>query len=231
VIGFLLLLSLIVLAADVYFNDYFYVVKLAKNENHMCPLLSSRPQPLTNVTVSAVPGKNISIFNYQIEIPCSDVDQTVQFPHLKRIHCANGNGFAFYDLEFYNSRIKDVITYDSVVKSLNSLPSQIELFHSHRANSQVLLLLNEKSHLALMAKGHIYRIDLPNVRGFQFGDTSALSRTEFALFDNQNRHIRFSIGTTDPISQDQINRMLQSIKRISDLPDSTFDTTSTGSAK
>jgi hypothetical protein len=227
VIGFLLLSSLIVCAVYVHFNDYFYIVKQAKYDSPRCPLLSSRPQPLTNATVSAVPGKNISIFNYQIEIPCSDVDGTVQFPHLKRIHCANGNGFTFYDPDFY----KTWTTYDSAVNSLNSLPSQINIFHSHRANSHVLLLLNEKTNLALMAKGHIYRINLSNVRGFQFGDGSGIFETKFALFDKQNRYIRFSIGSDKPITQDQINRMLQSIKRVSDLPDATFDRASTGSAK
>ena len=75
----------------------------------------------------------------------------------------------------------------------------------------------------MMAKGHIYKIDLPNVRGFQFGDACLRCESGFELFDNQDRHIKFTLISIAPIPQEQINRMLQSIERVSNLPDVAFD--------
>jgi len=66
----------------------------------------------------------------------------------------------------------------------------------------------------MKADGHIYLIDRTNLRGFQLGDPSDSFLSNFEFFDNQNRHIRFWIASKTSLSQEQINRTIESLKRI-----------------
>jgi hypothetical protein len=206
-------LCVVLFLAYLYAEPYFSAMCLARGLSDVSPLLGSVPQQLLNKAVSSTPGKFVSQFGYQFEIPCPDIDRTILRGHMVSFHCTNERTLTFYDPNFSKPELFHHVSYDSIASSLNAVPGQLSLLHSRSSNQRLLGLLLDKSKYIMKADGHIYSIDRTNLRGFQLGDPSAFL-SNFELFDSQNRHIRFWIASKTSLSQEQINRTIESLKRI-----------------
>ena len=207
-------LCVVLLLSYLYAEPYFSGVSLVKGLSDVSPLLGSVPQQLLNNAVSTTPGKSVSQFGYQFEIPCPDIDRTILRGHMVSFHCINERTLTFYDPDFSKPELFHHVSYDSIASSLNAVPGQLSLLHSRSSNQRLLGLLLDKSKNVMKADGHIYLIDRTNLRGFQLGDPSDSFLSNFEFFDNQNRHIRFWIASKTSLSQEQINRTIESLKRI-----------------
>jgi hypothetical protein len=199
--------------AYVYTEPYFSGLSVLKKLSDASPLLGSVPQTLQDTAISTTPGKMASQFGFQFEVPCSDIKRTLQHGHMVSFQCTDKRTLTFYDPDFSKAEPYHRATYDSISYSLRALPSQLSLVHSRTSNERLLGLLVEKSGHVGVAQGHIFSVERPNFRGFQMGDPSGSFLTNFDLFDSKDHHIKFWIASETPLSQEQINRTIDSMKQ------------------
>jgi hypothetical protein len=203
------------------------------------PVVRQTPRNLSDQTVSNAPGTKLSCFGYEFEVPWADLDaaQTKSLKNGVVIFSRGGNGLMFKSLpprEFINALPNkgqlrqlngeaplqsDYSTWRLIV---DATPDKVTLFSSRRETINTSMLVLIKA-VATPEKSGLFLIQNKDFKGFQWGDPQYPPRRVVAdLFADDGGleliFLRRKDATAPPLSQAGINRVLQTVRRIADLP-------------
>jgi hypothetical protein len=214
---------------------------IARYSYRKIPDVAKTPVPLSDLSISNVRHRTVSYFGYEFELPWDDVDEqkdkTVGTIHLS--YSRSGNGFWFSTFppkEFVNGIIKmgklDPQSFRQLYgdeafesdfafhqKMLQLSPSKITPFISRRqAVAGQMLLIIKATSMPKAASG-IFSIQTPSFEGFQFENPQAHpSKITDELYSNDGGinliFYQKLDGSAPTISQPEINRVLQSIRKV-----------------
>jgi hypothetical protein len=206
------------------------------------PAMWKTPVALKDLSVSTAPGKKLSYFGYEFEVPWNDLDEqkTKLLRSWQVISFHSGNAVVFYTAPpdaFVNNvfeksgREKDALRqyygttsdYAFTRAILETTPDDIGLLTTNRAAARKIALLLFKS-IETAANGGgsgIFLIRRGDFRGFQYGDpASHPPEVQVDLYsDKVHLHFVFpqkkgSVGA----SQAEINRVIQTVRPIDGGP-------------
>ncbi|HKF50887.1 MAG TPA: hypothetical protein VKB26_01125 [Candidatus Acidoferrales bacterium] len=215
---------------------------IARYNYRKVPEASMVPAPLSDSSISKMAHREVSYFGYEFELPWDDVDdqksKTVGQIRVTAFHSGNALWFSVFppkDLlnevmktealdvarfqQLYGARASDS-DYDFHQAMLEVTPSQIMPFVSKRRAVIDMTLLLVKTISMPPADTGIFSIRTPDFEGFQFEGTDRRPRkltVELYSKDGGIDVIFFQKidGSAHAISQPEINRVIQSIRKIS----------------
>jgi hypothetical protein len=215
---------------------------LARYKYGAIPGAQKRPVALPDLSISSVPHPKMSHFGYELEMPWDDIDEARE-KNYAQVHIScfhSGNCFwlsVFPPKEFVNEIIKlgnigpeqfrqmygdDAVHSDYAFYRvmLNVIPSDISPFMSRSAAARESLLLVQKAIAIPPAESGIYLIETPSLKGFQYEDPKSRPRriSDTLYSDDAGMDVIFFLnrdGITPSISQAEINRVIQSIHKVS----------------
>jgi hypothetical protein len=210
------------------------------------PIVKKAPVELTDLSISQSPGRKLNYLGYEFEVPWNDVDddKTKQVGEMHVIVFRSGNSISFsraQPKEFVNAFLssakddpdmlrklygEDALQSDYRLKRLilESTPDKVTLFTSRKDSVRNAMLLLIKG--VMVPNGGdsgIYWIRTSHFQGYQYGDPRSRPKSlEVELF-NENEGLGFIFSqkekaTTSAISQGDINRVIQTVQKISGQP-------------
>jgi hypothetical protein len=214
------------------------IVITTRAEARKVPAVKIATQPLTDYSVSNSPGKTLSYFGYEFEVPWNtsfkqkgpgksslvqlqfDSGQNVTF-----VVPANQGGLLteivqddslkMSNLQLVFGDLMDRSAYEQYGALLNTTPRSIRAFGPRAEAVRGVTLLTIKA----IAFGPgletgAFSFELPGKRGFQIGDPQKSRRVDLEVFDSKGHHIEILCSTTNPnarFSQSELNRILTSL--------------------
>jgi hypothetical protein len=210
------------------------------------PIVKKAPVELTDLSISQVPGRKLSYLGYEFEIPWGDVDEdkTKQVGEMQVIAFRSGNSMLFSKIppkEFVNTFLsmskessnglraiygEDVLKSDYSFKRLilETTPDKVTLFTSRKDSVRnAMLLLMKGVMVPNGGESGIYWIRTSQFQGYQYGNPGSRPKSlDVELFtEDEGLGFIFSPkekGTTSAISQGDINRVIQTVHKISGRP-------------
>jgi hypothetical protein len=232
--------SLFVLIAYIYFfGNQTWFVLIARNAGRKIPQVWSVPQNLTDTVLSPSVGEQFSCAGYEFDIPWSDIDQS------KTKTGANGCLVSFqsgirilFTASPPRSFVKNVASKfggedilrrnygDQAISSdynffqlmLHATPSSVRTFSSREAASRNFTLFLVKTIAMPNAHSGLFSFGTPNFKGLQYEAPGHSSRVVADLFDDEGaaEFIFFEVAGRQPqITQEEVNRVTQSLRRVS----------------
>jgi len=214
---------------------------MARYSYRKLPDAAKIPVPLPDLSISNVPHRQLSHFGYEFELPWDDVDEQKDktFGTIHISYSRSGNAFWFSTFpprEFVNSIMKtgnldpqgfrqlygeDAFESDYSFhrNMLRMTPSAITPFVSRRQAIAGQMLLIIKAISMPKAGSGIFSIQTPDFEGFQFENPqSRPPRITDELYSNDEGidvvFFQKVDGSAPTISQAQINRVIQSIRKV-----------------
>jgi hypothetical protein len=206
------------------------------------PAMWKTPVALKDLSISTAPGRKLSYFGYEFEVPWNDLDERMTKPigAWQAISFLSGKKLVFYteapdgfvdavfgktgpDKEALKQYYGAVSDYAFARVTLETTPDDIGLLTTNRAASRkiVLLLLKSVETAANGGGSGIFLIQTRDFRGFQYGDpASHPPEVQVDLYsDKVHLHFVFpqnkgSVGT----SQAEINRVIQTVRPANAAP-------------
>ncbi len=199
------------------------------------PYLWKVPVPLSEQSISKAPGRRLSYFGYEFEVPWNDLDEahTKLLRNWQVISFKSGKMIVFMGHEpdgslktnpavrtFMREEIipgRYGYDYAIIGQILDASPDEITPFTSRRKAIGAFGSLTLKQ-VWLDAESGIYMIDTPEFHGFQYGNPeSGVREIRDELYSKEG-----SVGFMFPrrngalVSQAEINRVIQTVRRIDD---------------
>jgi hypothetical protein len=205
------------------------------------PQVSKVPVPLPDFSVSSVPHKRLSRLGYEFELPWDDVDEskdkTVGAIHVSYFRSGNAFWFStFPPKDFVNGIMKMAkldpqgfrqlygeeafeSDYNFHRTMLQVTPSEITPFVSRKRAVAGQMLLMIKAISMPNAGSGIFVIQASGFRGFQFENPQVHpARVTEELFNEEGgidvMFLQKTDGSVPTISQAEINRVIQSIRKV-----------------
>jgi len=199
------------------------------------PMLWKVPVRLSDQSISKAPGRRLSYLGYEFEVPWDDLDETHTklLRNWQAISFKSGKMVVFMGHEpdgllktnpavrafMCEEIIPGMYGYDYAIirQILNASPVEITPFTSRRKAISAFGSLTLKQ-VWLDAESGIYMIDTPEFGGFQYGNPeSGVREIRDELYSKEG-----SVGFMFPrrngalVSQAEINRVIQTVRRIED---------------
>jgi hypothetical protein len=215
---------------------------MVRYEFRSIPQAAMTPAALRDTSISAVPHKKASYFGYEFELPWDDVDEqkvkTFGTVHVTYFRSGNLVWFsAFPPKNFVNEVFKSTQTdpvrmrqaygdeafqsdYAFTSRMLQITPSKISPFSSKKEAVGGMMLLIIKTIAMPNVDSGLFSIHTGDFKGFQYcSPQSQSARIVDDLFaDDGGVEFWFALnkkGAVPDISQAQINRVLQSVQKVS----------------
>lgn len=206
------------------------------------PDVKEVPLPLFDTSVSTTPHKQVSYFGYEFELPWDDVDdqksKTKGGIHMAAFRSGNAFWFSTFPPRVFVSEVMKTaaidprrfkgIFGDKALESdygfesecLQITPQKITPFVSQREAAAGAMLLVIKGISMPKTDSGIFWIRTPGFQGFQFGNPqNHPSKITDELYSNEGgidvMFLQKPSGSAPSISQAEINRVIQSIQRVS----------------
>jgi len=236
-----LFVVLLLCVAYVWFFGFQTLVLLeARFLTRKAPAVSLAPSPLKDLSISRSPGKKLSYFGYEFEVPWNDVDAAktgvipdtnkamIVFQSGNALSVWHGSPRAFLNQVLSNDKIDQNtlrrIVGDEALQSdfalyrtiLQMTPNKMTPFESQRdAANQALLLLVKGFAMPPGADSGVFSVSAGEFSGFQFGrPQNQFSEVSVRLFSpTSSLNFIFKQNPAGPavISQPDINRILQTL--------------------
>lgn len=245
----LLSLGIVVVACLAYlqfFGTQTLFVLEAHNVGRKLPFVKRTPSPLEDLSVSAAPGRTLSYFGYEFEVPWTDLDAEktkVVGGNKAFIVFRSGNVLSVWSgqpHEFMNGVLGEMkidqdsfrkVYGDAALQSdynfkrliLETTPDKVTLLSSRRTPlSQGVLLMLKALCLTGDPDSGIFEIQGRQFKGFQYGrPQSPAKQLNVELFP-ANGHLDLIFGQktggSTSISQADINRIVQTIHAVPTEP-------------
>ena len=238
-----LFIVLLLCAAYVWFFGFQTLILLeARYLTRKTPAVSMAPAQLVDSSVSRSPGKKLSYFGYEFEVPWSDVDESksgplpdsnkamIVFQSGNSISVWHGSPRAFLNQVLSNDKIDQNILRrivgDEALQSdfalyrtiLQMTPDKMTPFeHQTDAANQALLLLVKGFCMPTGADSGVFSVTAGEFSGFQFGrpqnQSGQVSVRVFSATSSLNFIFNQKLGGPTFISQPDINRLLQTLHK------------------
>jgi hypothetical protein len=205
------------------------------------PVVSLAPAQLTDLTVSRSPGRKLSYFGYEFEVPWNDVDdakskmigdnkELIAFQSGNSLSVWHGSPRAFVNSVLSNDKIDpstlrrmygdEALSSDSALYRtlLETTPGNMTPFMSRQdAVSRAFLLIVKGTILPRGTQSGVFAVTAGEFSGFQFGRPQNPSgEVSVRLFsDSSSFNFIFNQKPGGPtvISQPDINRILQTLRK------------------
>ncbi len=231
--------SLLAVGVYVYlFGTQNAAALMSRYEFRNMPEAKATPVPLRNLSISSAPHARLSHCGYEFELPWDDVDEqksrskgTISVTVFR-----SGDAFwvsCFPAKDFVNGVMMmshlDAPTfarvygegaaesdYDFYRLMLSMTPASIKPFESRSRAVRDMTLLTMKIIAMPKADSGLFSVQTPHFKGFQFGDPAAHPRRisdELYADDGGVDLIFFQHNSAPAITQPQINRVLESVRR------------------
>lgn len=210
------------------------------------PVVKIAPAELAEVSISQGSGTKLSYFGYEFEVPWSDVDEakTKQVGKMQVIAFRSGNSIAFsraQPKEFVNTFLsmskenstglraiygEDAFQSDYSLKRiiLETTPGKVTLFTSRKdAVGSAMLLIIKGVMIPRGGDSGIYWIRTSRFQGYQYGNPRSRPKSVDVELFTEDEGLGFIFSqkekaTTSAISQGDINRVIQTVHKISGQP-------------
>lgn len=228
-----------------FFGPQTMLTLFARYKFRGIPVAGMTPVALANVSISTVAHRKFSYSGYEFELPWDDVDEQKD-RNAGPIHVSafkSGNTFWFSTFpprSFVDGMIKETkldpeafrqvygdeayrSDYGFYLEMLSATPGTISPFESRRDAARGFALLLIKAIAMPSTDSGIFLIQTGDFKGFQFGAAQGRPPriTDELYADDGGIDIMFSQkpgGTAPSISQPEINRVIQSIRKIPKVP-------------
>jgi hypothetical protein len=214
---------------------------IARYQCRRIPDIAKTPGALTDLSVSDVPHRRVSYFGYEFELPWDDIDEqrdkTVGQIHVSAFRSGNAFWFStfppkdFVSLVMKNTKLDPQSfrqmfgdaafesDYGFHKRMLQMTPGEITPFVSRQEAAADQLLLLFKGISMPKAGSGIFVIQSRDFEGFQFEDpqTRPFKITDELYSSDGGIDVRFIQkvdGSAPTISQSEINRVIQSIRKL-----------------
>lgn len=223
------------------FGPQTMLTLMARYKYREIPVAGKTPIALPDLSVSSVAHKTVTYFGYEFELPWDDVDEqksrtaeTVQV-HVTAFHSGNAFWFSTFPARDF---VKNVVEKTELTpeqfrqvygneafesdlgfmrKMLRITPQDMNPFMAKRQAAASTTLLLVKAMSVPEGDSGIFLIRTTDLQGFQFGNPQGRpSRIREDLYgdDGGFEFIFFqSRGIAPSVSQGDINRILQSVRR------------------
>src|SRR5215470_16361287 len=238
-------LFVIVLACVAYlwfFGFQTLVLLEARYLTRKTPAVSTAPAQLTELSISRSPGRKLSYFGYEFEVPWNDVDEAksgvipdknkalIVFQSGNTLSVWQGSPRAFLNQVLSNDKIDQNtlrrIVGDEALQSDHALyrtilqmtPDKMTPFESQTdAANQALLLLVKRLCMPPGARSGVFSVSAGEFSGFQFGrPQNQFSEVSVRLFSDSsslNFIFKQNPGGSAVFSQPDINRILNTLHK------------------
>ena len=207
------------------------------------PAISKTPVPLQDTSVAMVEGTRISEFGWDCEAPWTRVAIRRTNPVVASTVFENGKSIGFFDPSQTTDTLagfaqttkegarrrqleaelgKDTISsdYDLERATLQVTPRDFSVFMSNKRAHGYATLLWFKYMTSSAADTGLSSFSFENLRGFQLGDPAHARSVVIHGYDRQDHAVEIFIkmgdGKQDHLLQSEINRVLQTLRWISD---------------
>lgn len=205
------------------------------------PVVSMAPAQLTDLSISRSPGKKLSYFGYEFEVPWSDMDDSkskmigdnkelIAFQSGNSLSVWHGSPRAFVNSVLSNDKIDpstirrmygdEALSSDSAFYRtlLETTPEKITPFMSRRdAVSRAVLLIVKGTILPRGTESGVFAVTAGEFSGFQFGRPQNQSGEVSVRLFSDSSSFNFIFyqkpGGPTVISQPDINRILQTLRK------------------
>jgi hypothetical protein len=214
---------------------------MARYEYRRMPAVYKTPVALPDSSVSSAPHKTVAYLGYQFELPWDDVDEqksrTAGTVHVTAFHSGNALWFSTFPARDFVKNVVDktkltpeqfrqVYGDDSFESDLGFYRTMLQItpwdmspFMSKRQAGASTALLLIKAISVPEAESGIFLIRTADFQGFQFGNPQSRPpqiREDLYAGDGGIELIFFQGRETSPnLSQGEINRILQSVRKTS----------------
>jgi len=205
------------------------------------PFTKKTPVPLANTAVSSAPGTKLSFFGYEFEVPWEDVDasRTKRVNNMASIFFRSGNAMVISSVpprDFVRSLMSsgglddesfrriygdEALRSDYLLKRsiFENTPDKVTLLTQKPTIASRSMMLMTKATIAPEKDSEIYSVRCNGFEGFQLGnpaDRPATIALELYADDGELEFVLMQRkqGPPSSISQADINRILQSIRRV-----------------
>jgi hypothetical protein len=225
-----------------FFGFQTLIVLEARYLTRKTPAVSMAPAQLADFSISRLPGRKLSYFGYEFEVPWNDVDEAksglipdsnkamIVFQSGNSLSVWHGSPRAFLNTVLSNDKIDQNtlrrIVGDEALQSdyalyrtiLQMTPDRMTPFESQsNAANQALLLLVKGICMPPGAASGVFSVNAGEFSGFQFGRTASPSgEVSVRLFsDSSSFNFIFIQKAGGPalISQPDINRILHTLHK------------------
>jgi len=225
-----------------YLGVAIFFVAEARYVGWKFPMVKKTPTELTDLSVSQAPGRKLSYFGYEFEVPWSDLDEG----KMKRvgkgqlIAFRSGNAILFSRAapkEFVQTFLSTTKVDPDKVRNfwgkealesdyslhrliLEATPGQVTLFTRREDAVRGAMLLVMKG--IMMPRGGesgIFRVRTGKFQGFQYGDPQMRSNSLNVEIFAEDGGLYFVFaqkgqGLSPAITQAEINRVIQTVRKI-----------------
>ncbi len=239
-----LLVVVLACAAYLWFFGFQTLILLeARYLTRKTPVVSMAPAPLLDLSISRSPGRKLSYFGYEFEVPWNDIDDAktkilpdnnnkamIAFQSGNSLSLWHGSSRAFVNTVLSNDKIdqstlrrmygdeallSDYALYRTI---LEATPGNITPFMSRQdAASRALLLIVKGTMMPRGAASGVFAVSAGEFTGFQFGRAqNQFGEVSVRLFsDSSSLNFIFyqNPGSPAVISQPDINRILQTLHK------------------
>ena len=236
-----LFVAMLLCAAYIWFFGFQTLIVLeARYLTRKAPAVSMAPAQLADSSVSRSPGRKLSYFGYEFEVPWNDVDESksgpipdtnkamIVFQSGNSLSVWHGSPRAFLNQVLSNDKIDQNtlgrIVGDEALQSDHALyrtilqmtPGKMTPFESQSdAANQALLLLVKGMCMPTGADSGVFSVSAGEFSGFQFGrpqnPSGEVSVRLFSVTSSLNFIFLHPAGGPTAISQPDINRLLQTL--------------------
>jgi len=240
-----LFVVLLVSFAYLWFFGFQTLILLeARYLTRKAPAVSMAPAQLADLSISRSPGRKLSYFGYEFEVPWNDVDESksgiipdsnkamIVFQSGNSLSVWHGSPRAFLNTVLANDKIDQNtlrrIVGDEALQSDYALyrtisqmtPDKMTPFESQRdAANQALLLLVKGICMPTGADSGVFAVSAGEFSGFQFGRPANPSGQVSVRLFSDSSSLNFILnqkpGGPVVISQPEINRILQTLHKAS----------------
>jgi len=207
------------------------------------PIVRKTPVDLPDLSVSPQQSHKLTYFGYEFEVPWEvDEAKTKQTGKIQRITFRSGNTLLFSKMapkEFVDTflsgakadpeRLRKLYGEDALASDyalyrqiLEATPAKVSLFTPRReAVGEAMLLVIKGIMIPSGGETGIFRIRTGDFQGFQYGDPLRRPKSlEVKIFSNDGGlaflFVQQEKGPVPPITQAEVNRTIQSIRKVSD---------------
>lgn len=238
-----LFVVLLLCAAYLWFFGFQTLILLeARYLTRKTPAVSMAPAQLADSSISRSPGKKLSYFGYEFEVPWNDVDEAksgpipdtnkamIVFQSGNTLSVWHGSPRAFLNQVLSNDKIDQNtlrrIVGDDALQSDHALyrtilqmtPDKMNPFEPRTdAANQALLLLVKSLCMPTGSDSGVFSVSAGEFSGFQFGragnPSNEVSVRLFSPASSLNFIFLHPVGGPTDISQPDINRLLQTLHK------------------
>jgi len=206
------------------------------------PELNVFPRQIRDESIYDGRVSKYAAWGYEFELPWSDVQSTadahgvhiIEFRSGVRTSMSTPNGVsgqeARKEADSRERSLRELLgaqtttpNYDQYRAALYADPNAPFTFSLRQARRNSFGLLLKAMYLPRFdaMRGGVFWLQSGKYRGFQFGDPVRDAVTKVVLFDNEDKKIEFCFskknGTSSILSQAEINRLIQSLRPVSQV--------------